>query len=43
MSGMFPNVNIQHLVVNLDGEVVWNLGKSYEGTIVWGNEENPGF
>lgn len=26
-SEMFPNVNIQHLVVNLDGEVVWSLGK----------------
>jgi len=40
---MFPHVNIQHLVVNLDGEVFWSLGKRWEGTITWGNEENPRF
>lgn len=26
---MFPHVNIQHLAVNLDGEVVWSLGKRW--------------
>lgn len=42
-AGMFPHVNIQHLVVNLSGEVVWSLGNKREGTIIWGNEENPRF
>lgn len=40
---MFPHIKIQHLVVNLDGEVVWSLGKRWEGTTIQGKEENPRF
>lgn len=42
-AGMFPCIKIQHLVVNLDGEVIWSLGRRWEGTPIWGNEENQDF